>query len=756
MAITRVSTAADGTQGGGAAENPSLSADGKTIAFDSAAGLVSGDTNNNFDIYVRDLTTGAVTRASTATDGTPANAASDAASLSADATRVAFESSADNLVPGDTNDRSDVFVKNLTTGVLAAASTAADGTLGNSASFSPSVSADGTKVAFYSFSDNLVPGDTNNQPDVFVKDLTTGAITRVSTAADGTQADGSSAEAPSLSADGTKVAFTSLADNLVPGDTNNARDVFVKDLTTGAITRVSTAADGTPANANPIGSQAVSLSADGTRVAFLSDADNLVPGDTNNTQDVFVKDLTTGAITRANTAADGTQADGFSLFTTSLSADGTKVAFSSIADNLVPGDTNFQEDIFVKDLTTGAITRVSIADDGTQANDFSGNSSLSANGATVAFTSFASNLVPNDTNGVTDVFVVPCYATGTRILTERGEVEVERLAVGDLVMTASGAHRPIRWIGHRILDCSRHPRPETVWPVRVLAGAFGEGLPRRDLWLSPDHAVRVAVLDEVLIPIKHLVNDATIAQVETESVTYWHVELDSHDILLAEGLPAESFLDTGVRACFENAGAFITLHPDFTPLTLDDFCLPLVQEGVIVDAVRSRLLARAAALGWSFTAEDDLHVLADGVVVRPERDGATARFAIPATARAVRLVSRSFVPERIDVTTRDGRRLGVPLRGLSATGPDGVVRSLTLDHPLLSKGYSFVQEQDGESWRWTNGDALVPAALWAGLTGEVVLTVETVPDRGTVRAWQAPEVGVGARTSGNERSPQAA
>ena len=333
----------------------------------------------------------------------------------------------------------------------------------------------------------------------------------------------------------------------------------------------------------------------------------------------------------------------------------------------------------------------------------------------------------------------PCYATGTLIRTDGGEVAVEHLAVGDVVVTAAGEHRPIRWIGHRRLDCSRHPRPETVWPVRIRAGAFGKGLPTRDLWLSPDHAVRVSVLDAVLIPVKHLINDATIAQVEAETVTYWHVELDSHDILLAEGLPAESFLDTGVRACFENGAEHTVLHPDFTPLTLDDFCLPLVQEGVIVDAVRTRLLARAAASGWTFTAEDDLHALVDGVVVRPRWDGAIARFAIPAEAREVRLVSRSFVPERIDVTTRDGRRLGVPLRGLSAIDGAGIVRSLPIDHASLAEGYSFVQDHEGDRWRWTDGNAVVPAALWAGTTGDVILTVETAPDRGTLRAWLAPE-----------------
>ncbi|WP_082171756.1 Hint domain-containing protein [Methylobacterium indicum] len=342
-----------------------------------------------------------------------------------------------------------------------------------------------------------------------------------------------------------------------------------------------------------------------------------------------------------------------------------------------------------------------------------------------------------------DQAVTLCYASGTRIRasfdgTPR-EVEIETLRVGDLVVTASGEVRPIRWIGRRSLNCFRHPRPEAIWPVRILANAFGLGLPSRDLWLSPDHSVRVSVLDDVLIPVKHLLNDATVAQVPVEVVTYLHVELDSHDILLAEGLPAESFLDTGVRAGFENAAEHMTLHPDFAPLTLDDFCLPLVQDGPIVDAVRTRLIARAQALGWTLTNEDDLHVVADGVAIRPERNGTTARFVLPAGVQDVRLVSRHFVPERVRVGAGDGRRLGVPVQGISVIDGHGVIRALPMDSAALKTGFSFVQ--DG-SWRWTTGDAVVPSALWAGCEDTVTLVVETAPDRGTLSAWLAPATSV--------------
>lgn len=355
-----------------------------------------------------------------------------------------------------------------------------------------------------------------------------------------------------------------------------------------------------------------------------------------------------------------------------------------------------------------------------------------------------------DTDGTLNsynVAAVPCFVTGTLIETDRGPVAVEQLSVGDRVVTASGALEPIVWIGQRSIDCTRHRIPDAIWPVRVLAGAFGDELPRRDLWLSPDHAVRVSVLDAVLIPVKHLINDATIAQVKTETVTYWHVELDAHDILLAEGLPTESFLDTGVRNGFENAGAFTALHPDFSPLSMDGFCLPLVQDGPIVDAVRTRLLARAAALGWSLTDTDDLHVLADGVVIQPAREGSVARFAIPADTVEARLVSRSFVPELVRVGAGDGRRLGLPVRGLSVIDTVGVVRSLPIDHAMLTDGYSFVQTAEGDAWRWTDGDAEIPAQLWAGATQAVELRVEIAADRGTLQAWQAPVALEGAKVA---------
>ncbi len=197
--------------------------------------------------------------------------------------------------------------------------------------------------------------------------------------------------------------------------------------------------------------------------------------------------------------------------------------------------------------------------------------------------------------------VIPCFAAGTRINGERGLVAVEALSAGDRVLTADGRGEPIVWVGSRTVSCKTHPKPETVWPVRVRAGAFADAEPRRDLWLSPDHAV---FADGVLIPVKYLINGTTIAQVEVDEVTYYHIELAQHDLLCAEGLTVESYLDTGDRANFANAGQVMRLYPDFSTgmgnvaAVWDALgCAPLVITGPALVATRGKLAERAGMIG---------------------------------------------------------------------------------------------------------------------------------------------------------------
>ena len=292
-------------------------------------------------------------------------------------------------------------------------------------------------------------------------------------------------------------------------------------------------------------------------------------------------------------------------------------------------------------------------------------------------------------------FTLACFVTGTRIRTTRGEVPVECLRAGeDTAVTAAGRPARVTWIGHRTLDCSRHPNARDVMPVRVRAGALGPGQPARDLRLSPDHAV---FLNGVLIPVRHLTNGATIVQKNAGRITYWHVELDRHDVLLAESLPCESYLDTGNRAAFDNGGAALSLHPDFARGVWDRHgCAKLVEGGPELAAIRARLLDRARALGYALTDAPALHLVAGGRIIVPERDGPVWRFDLPARACPVRLRSPAGIPAETRPARDDWRRLGVAIGALRF---DGV--PVRLADPRLTSGWHNVED----GWRWTDGDA---------------------------------------------------
>jgi phospholipase/lecithinase/hemolysin len=190
---------------------------------------------------------------------------------------------------------------------------------------------------------------------------------------------------------------------------------------------------------------------------------------------------------------------------------------------------------------------------------------------------------------------VACFAAGTRIATAVGEIAVEDLAAGNSVALAAGGMSSLVWIGHRRIDCKRHPHPQDVWPVRVRAHAFGAGLPRRDLRLSPDHAVFIY---DVLIPIRLLVNGTTLTQETVDEITYYHIELPEHGVVLAENLPAESYLDLGNRGAFDNGGGALVLHPDFASRIWErDACAELILGGPTLTAVQQRLKLQAELLG---------------------------------------------------------------------------------------------------------------------------------------------------------------
>ncbi len=377
----------------------SLSGNGRWLAFISFDHLVSTDTNEWLDVYIRDLNSGDTELISRTQGGTAGNSASLSPSASADGRWVAFASFADNLISGDTNQVFDVFVNDRQTGIITRVSVPPGGGEFETDSFSPSISANGRWVAFGSLPSSLsVEGEIVAYEKIFVHDRQTGETTLVNVSTGGELANGMSYSL-AISADGQWVAFSSQADNLVPGDTNASDDVFVHNRLTGETTRVSVATGGAQANQ---ASGLPSINGDGRIVAFGSSASNLVSGDTNangsgitfeNGRDVFVHDRQTGQTTRVSVATGGGQGNGYS-YGPSLSLDGRIVAFSSSADNLVSGDTNEHSDVFVHNRQTGQTTRVSVATGGGQANDFSAVPSLSAAGRRVAFVSYADNIVP--------------------------------------------------------------------------------------------------------------------------------------------------------------------------------------------------------------------------------------------------------------------------------------------------------------------------------------------------------------------------
>ena len=395
-ATSRLSVDSNGGQASEYRSEPfAASADGRYVAFTTAApNLVPGDTNDTWDVLVRDRRTGTTSLISASRAGVPGDSSSYGQAMSPDGRYVSFTSDATNLVPGDTNGAYDGFVHDRRTGITSRVTLTGDGTQPDARSYAPAISADARFVAFVSDATDVVPGDTNGVADIFLRDRRAGTTVLVS----GAHADAPS-DAPAISADGRYVAFTSAA-ALVPDDTNGVADVFRRDLRTGTLQRVNVSATGAQATGLTV---SPTMSADGRYVAFTSDA-ALVSGDTNGVADIFVRDLRAGTTVRVSVAADGAQAAGAS-YAPMIGADGRYVVFGSDATNLVPGDTNGAADVFRRDLRTGTTVRVSLTADNGQPDDASYGGVLTGDGRSVAFASAATNLVPGDTNGVTDAFL---------------------------------------------------------------------------------------------------------------------------------------------------------------------------------------------------------------------------------------------------------------------------------------------------------------------------------------------------------------
>ena len=403
----RVSVATGGAQGtGGTSDDPSISTNGRFVAFHSGAtGLVSGDTNSRDDIFVHDRQTGITQRVSLTHTGAQANGNSREPSISADGRYVVFTSDADNLVPDDTNMRADIFLRDRTNNTTERISVDSGEGQVNDTSNAPAISGNGQFVAFLSVATNLVPGDTttgSNGIDVFVRDRPNGTTERVSVMTGGGQAGSGPAYPPSISADGRFVTFASRKTDLVPGDTTTFGDVFLHDRQSDATTRISVSSGGSQALGGE--SHQPTISPDGRLIVFTSLANNLVSGDTNNQYDIFVRDRTAGTTIRVNLSNTGAQATSGSSYEGSISADGRFVVFRSLATNLIPSDTNSRADIFRRDRVAGRTIRVSENFGGGHTLYDSYLTGISGDGRVVVFDSNDDRIVTGDTNGWRDVF----------------------------------------------------------------------------------------------------------------------------------------------------------------------------------------------------------------------------------------------------------------------------------------------------------------------------------------------------------------
>ncbi|WAI02036.1 TolB family protein [Methanogenium organophilum] len=388
----------NGTQFSGWSQYPSISGDGRYVAFVTGA----DDPERPFmqypaDIRIRSQETGQLISVKASAALPEEYAIFTYPSLSGDGRYCAFEAASRISKSDYITEKTGlygIFVFDGDTGETTCVSMASDGTRGNARSEHPVISDDGRYVTFSSWATNLVENDTNTVADVFLHDLQTGETGRITR--------GSGASGPSaISGDGRMVVFASTASDLVQGDTNGGTDIFTYNRLTGVTTRVSVSSDGTEGNDSSVSPD---ISTDGRFVSFRSWAANLVEGDTNGVDDVFVHDCLTRKTTRARDAAPGTFELGWSR-SPPLSGDGRYVAFESAAETLVAGDTNRMEDVFVYDTETGETTLISVASDGNPGNGNSNAPDLSHDGRYVVFVSGASSLVEGDENGYADVFV---------------------------------------------------------------------------------------------------------------------------------------------------------------------------------------------------------------------------------------------------------------------------------------------------------------------------------------------------------------
>jgi Tol biopolymer transport system component len=452
----------EGMPGNNVSDHPSISADGQFVVFESSASnLVQNDTNGARDVFVYDRQGLAITRVNVSTNGLESDGPSEAPRISANGKHVVFVSSASNLLAEASTAQNAIYMHNRETSTTVMVSVDSNGTHANNSSFSPVISSDGRYVAFTSYANNLVAGDSNNRADVFVHDRDpdnngvfdegNGVTTRVSVSTTG-EAGNEDSDQPAISGDGRFVVFMSYATNLASGDQNNVRDVFLHDRQSGETTRISKTSSGSDANGP---SSEPAISTNGRYIAYISEASNLVSGDDNEVIDVFLYDRETESLTLVSRSDTGELGYKDSL-NPAVSSDGRYVAFSSYATNLVSDTasnrmagaryTSFgysargidaisaatnivvdndqgTEHVYMYDRVSGANQRISTSYFGTTGNASSFSADLSSDGQYVVFASEASNLVCDDSNSQQDIFLHDVSVTPSEFSCQTGETD---------------------------------------------------------------------------------------------------------------------------------------------------------------------------------------------------------------------------------------------------------------------------------------------------------------------------------------------
>jgi Tol biopolymer transport system component len=460
----RVSISSSGEQGNYMSSLPSISGDGRFIAFAShATNLAIGDSNGELDVFVRDRQSGTTERVSLSSSGGEGNDWSSWPSISADGRFVAFLAMAANLVPGDTNGCTDVFVRDRQTGTTERVSVSSSGEQANDYSDLPSISVDGRFVVFASSATNLAPGDMNGCVDIFVHDRESGTTELVSVSSSGEQGNYDCLYFQSISADGRFVAFSSYATNFVPKDTNESADVFVRDRLAGTTERVSVSSHEMQGDAD---SSRPSISADGRFVAFESLACGLAAGGSCHIRKVLLRDRQSGRTELVSLSSSGEGANSPSG-SSSISADGRFVAFHSKAYNLVAGDTNGWGDVFLRDRLIWTTRLISISSFGDQANHRSEYPCISSDGHLVAFYSPASNLVPGDTNRANDVFVHQREDEGLEVSGTVAFQDLDGSAIPPSFVSVC-----VKWQGTVFGTYETHLAPDGSYGLLLPPGAF--------------------------------------------------------------------------------------------------------------------------------------------------------------------------------------------------------------------------------------------------------------------------------------------